>query len=167
MRRLLPLLVPVALAGCSGEGPSGYQGYVEGEYVYVASAVGGRLERLLVQRGQTVEAKAPLFALEAEQETAAKRQADEQLKATQAQLADLKTGRRSQEVDVAKAQLAQARAAEQQAARQMKRDEAQFEAGGIPRAQLDDSRANHSIKAARARELEGQLDVTRLPARDE
>ena len=48
-----------------------------------------------MQRGQTVEAKAPLFELEAEQETAAKRQADEQLKAAQAQLADLRVGRRS------------------------------------------------------------------------
>src|SRR5262245_48844664 len=138
MKKGPALLAIACMAGCSADRPSAYQGYVEGEYVYVASGVGGRLERLLVQRGQTGEAKAPLFNLEAEQENAARRQADEQLKATQAQLADLKTGRRTQEVDVAQAQLAQARAAEQQAARQLKRDEAQFEAGGIPRAQLDD-----------------------------
>jgi len=120
-----------------------------------------------VQRGQTVEAKARLFELEADQETAAKRQADEQLKASQAQLADLRVGRRNPELDVAKAQLAQAIAAEQQAAQQLKRDEAQFEVGGIPRAQLEDSRANHAIKAARVRELQGQLDVSRLPARQD
>jgi HlyD family secretion protein len=165
-RRFLALSVASAiLGGCSGETSSTYQGYVEGEYVHVASPVGGRLERLLVQRGQTVEAKARLFELEADQETAAKRQADEQLKASQAQLADLRVGRRNPELDVAKAQLAQATAAEQQAAAQLKRDEAQFEIGGIPRAQLDDSRANHAIKAARVRELQGQLDVSRLPAR--
>jgi len=137
------LSLAAILAGCSAETPNTYQGYVEGEYVHVASAVGGRLERLLVQRGQTVEAKAPLFQLESEEETAAKRQADEQLKASQAQLADLRQGRRNPELDVAKAQLAQAIAAEQQAAQQLKRDEAQFEIGGIPRAQLEDSRANH------------------------
>jgi len=163
-----PAILAIALiAGCSADQPSAYQGYVEGEYVHVASAIGGRLERLFVQRGQTVEAKAPLYYLEAEQEAAAKQQADEQLKATQAQLADLKTGRRTQEVDIAQAQLAQARATEQQAARQLSRDQAQFEAGGIPRAQLDDSRANHTVKAARVRELEGQLEVARLPAREE
>jgi HlyD family secretion protein len=161
------LIAAVILGGCSGETPSTYQGYVEGEYVHVASPVGGRLERLLVQRGQTVEAKARLFELEADQETAAKRQADEQLKASQAQLADLRVGRRNPELDVAKAQLAQAVAAEQQAAQQLKRDEAQFEVGGIPRAQLEDSRANHAIKAARVRELQGQLDVSRLPARED
>jgi HlyD family secretion protein len=129
--------------------------------------VGGRLERLLVQRGQTIESKTPLFNLEAEQENAAKQQADEQLKAAQAHLADLRLGKRTPEVDVAKAQLAQAMAAEAQAAQQLKRDEAQFEIGGIARAQLDDSRANHAIKQARVRELAGQLEVSRLPARVE
>ncbi|MFL6573409.1 MAG: HlyD family secretion protein [Burkholderiales bacterium] len=167
-RHALALLIASGiLAACSGDKPATYQGYVEGEYVHVASPVGGRLERLLVQRGQTVEPKAPLFKLEAEEETAAKRQADEQLKASQAQLADLRVGRRNPELDVAKAQLAQAIAAEQQAAQQLKRDEAQFEIGGIPRAQLEDSRANHAIKAARVRELQGQLDVSRLPARED
>jgi len=168
-RHGLALLITAAgiLGGCSGDKPTSFQGYVEGEYVHVASPVGGRLDRLLVQRGQTIEAKAPLFQLESEEEVAAKRQADAQLKASQAQLADLRQGRRNPEVDVAKAQLAQAIAAEKQAAAQLKRDEAQFEIGGIPRAQLDDSRANHAIKEARVRELQGQLEVSRLPARQD
>ena len=150
----LALSIAATVVACSGDKTATYQGYVEGEYVHVASPVGGRLERLLVQRGQTVEAKAPLFSLEAEQETAAKQQADEQLKAAQAQLADLQArqaharARRGPQ-----AQLAQASAAEEQAALQLTRDEAQFEVGGIARAQLDDSRANHAIKAARVREL--------------
>jgi len=155
------------LAGCSADQPSTYQGYVEGEYVYLASPLGGRLERLLVQRGQSVEARAPLFELEADEERAAKQQADEQLKAAQAQLADLRHGRRAPELDVVRAQLAQAQAAEAQAAQQLQRDEAQFDAGGIARAQRDDSRANLAIKAARVRELAEQLQVSRLPARSE
>jgi HlyD family secretion protein len=167
MPRALALAALLALAGCSDDKTPAYQGYVEGEYVHVASPVGGRLERLAVQRGQLVEAKALLFELEADQETAAKQQADEQLKASEAQLADLKLGRRNPEVDVARAQLAQARAAEAQAEQQLKRDEAQFKAGGIARAQLDDSRANYEIKAARSRELAGQVEVTRLPARED
>lgn len=154
------------LAGCSREPPA-FQGYVEGEYVYVASPVGGRLERLLVQRGQTVEARTALFSLDSEEETAAKQQADEQLKAAEAQLADLRVGRRNPEVEVVRAQLAQAQAADMQASEQLRRDEAQFEIGGISRAQLDESRANQAIKAARARELAGQLQVSKLPARDE
>lgn len=61
-----------ALAGCSNQDTSTYQGYVEGEFVYVASPVGGRLERLGVQRGQTVSAGAPLFVLESTDEAAAR-----------------------------------------------------------------------------------------------
>jgi HlyD family secretion protein len=164
---LLPLFTLGSLLGACSDKPDNYQGYVEGEYVYVASALGGRLEKLLVEKGQTVEAAAPLFKLEADQEIAAKEQSDAQLQATEAQLADLRQGKRNPELDVARAQLAQARSAEEQAAAQLARDQAQFEIGGIPRAQLDDSRANHDIKAARVKELEGQLTVSRLPARED
>jgi HlyD family secretion protein len=161
------LIAALAVAGCSRDKPSGYQGWVEGEYVHVASAVGGRLERLFVQRGQSIEARAALFKLESEDEAAAKLHADEQLKASQAQLADLRVGKRNPELEVVRAQLVQAQAAEAQAAQQLRRDEAQLEAGGIARAQRDDSRANLEIKSARVRELAGQLQVSRLPARDE
>jgi len=161
------LIAALAVGGCSGDKPSGYQGWVEGEYVHVASPIGGRLERLFVQRGQSIEAKAALFKLESEDEAAAKRQADEQLKASQAQLADLRVGKRIPELEVVRAQLVQAQAAEAQAAQQLQRDEAQLDAGGIARAQRDDSRANLEIKSARVRELAGQLQVSRLPAREE
>jgi HlyD family secretion protein len=169
MRRhsLVLLIAPLIVGGCSHDKVDTYQGYIEGDYVAVASPVGGRLERLLVQRGQAVEARTALFSLESDEETAAKRQADEQLKSSEAQLADLRVGRRNPELDVVRAQLAQARAAEEQAAQQARRDEVQFEAGGIARAQLDDSRANLAIKSARVRELAGQLEVSRLPAREE
>src|SRR5262252_7705775 len=111
--------VSAFLFACSADRTSTYQGYVEGEYVHVASPVGGRLDRLLVQRGQSVEAKAALFELESEQEAAAKRQAEEQLKSAQAQLADLKQGKRVPEVGVVQAQLAQAIAAQAQAEQQL------------------------------------------------
>jgi HlyD family secretion protein len=161
------VFVAALLAGCSGEKSSAYQGYVEGEYVYVASPFAGRLQSLLVQRGQTIEAKAPLYELESEEETAAKQQTDAQLNAARAQLEDLKRGKRNPEVAVVQAQLAQAITAEDQAARALKRDEAQFEAGGIARAQLDESRANRAIKAERVRELSKQIEVSKLPARED
>src|SRR5437899_1329539 len=114
-RKPLVVLLALALAvlgGCSRSTAPGYQGYAEGEYVQLASPVGGRLERLFVQRGQAIDKGARMFALDAQEEAAAKRQADEQVRAAQAQLADLRLGRRTPEVDVARAQLAQARAAQ-------------------------------------------------------
>jgi HlyD family secretion protein len=155
------------LCGCDRERGAAYQGYVEGEYVHAAAPSAGRLERLFVQRGQAVAPSAVLFQLEAEEEAAARQRADDQLKAAQAQLADLRLGRRPPELAVVGAQLEQARAAEEQAAQQLQRDTAQFEAGGIARARLEDSRAQHAIAVARVRELAGQLQVSRLPAREE
>jgi HlyD family secretion protein len=157
----------LALAACSRNRPGIYQGYVEGEFVYVASPVGGRLVTLAVERGQSVEADVPLFALESDQEEAEYRQAEERLRSAEAQLADLKKGKRIPEVEVVRAQLTQATATEQQAASDLKRDEAQFAAGGIARGQLEQSQSRHAIAAARVQELTGQLEIARLPARNE
>nr|WP_260463772.1 HlyD family efflux transporter periplasmic adaptor subunit [Burkholderia sp. Bp8963] len=144
-----------------------YQGYVEGEFVYLSSSQAGTLTQLAVQRGQTVAANAPVFALEAVNETAALQQAQHQLAAAQAQLGDLRTGKRPPEVNVAQAQLAQAVAQAGKAADQLARDQQQYAAGGISKQQLDDSRASAQTTAAQVRELRSQVDVARLPGRSQ
>jgi len=63
------------LSSCSSSDRNQVQGYVEGEFVYVASPLGGALESLHVQRGVQVKAGDPLFALESASEKAASKQA--------------------------------------------------------------------------------------------
>jgi len=155
------------LPGCTENKTSSYQGYVEGEFVYVSSAEAGRLDRLLVTRGDATTNGATLFALESDNEAAAQRQARHQLSAAEAQLADLRLGKRPPEMGVIREQLAQASAEEKRAAANRVRDEAQYQAGGISVAQLDAARAAAESLAARVRELERQLDVAALPARDD
>jgi HlyD family secretion protein len=164
---LIVVAITAVCAACAKDGPQTYQGYVEGEFVHVAAGTGGRLERLFVQRGQTIEADTPLFQLEASQETASVRQADESAAAARAQLADLKTGKRSPEIEVIRAQRDQAVIAEKQSASQLERDVAQFDAGGIAHAELDESRMRHEVNAARVREVTGQLAVAEQSARPE
>jgi HlyD family secretion protein len=77
-------LLAALLAGCSGRSPGTYQGYVEGEYVYVASPLGGALARLAVARGDTVKAGQLLFELERQSEAAALDQAKKNLTSAQA-----------------------------------------------------------------------------------
>ena len=154
-----------ALAGCGDKPPPGHQGYVEGEFVHVATPIGGRLDRLAVKRGDAIASGAPLFALEAASEAAAQRQALEQLRAAEAQLADLRQGRRPPELDVTRAKLAEARAEAQKSQTRLARDEAQFRVGGIARAQLDDARAAHEADLARVRSLESEVQVGELPSR--
>ncbi len=163
----LSLIVAGLGAGCSRHDDNAYQGYVEGEYIYLGSSQAGKLTQLPVARGQTVKADTPLFALDIVDETAALEQAQHQLAAARSQLADLETGKRAPEVAVNRAQLAQAVANARKASLQLTRDEAQFSAGGIPKAQLDDSRANADATAAQVRELTSQVEVARLPGRSQ
>jgi HlyD family secretion protein len=165
--RIGVVIVAAALQACSPRSPPAYQGYVEGEFVYLGSSQPGRLMHLAVSRGQNVDANAPLFSLEAIEETAAHREAQQQLDAASALLADLRTGKRAAELEVIRAQLAQAQASERSSAAAIVRDEAQYLAGALSQAQLDASRALAAVNAARVQELRHQLDVARLPARSE
>jgi len=68
--RALPLVLAAAvalLAGCERPARNGttYQGYVEGEFVYLSSSQSGTLTQLWVARGQALAAGAPAFSLEA------------------------------------------------------------------------------------------------------
>jgi len=164
--RAWPLALATALlAACGNDRPPTWQGYVEGEFVAVASPFAGRLETLSVERGQQVASGAPLFVLESDEEHAARQQAAEQVRVAEAQLADIQTGKRPVEVAVNQAQLVQAQAQAGRSAAQRKRDEAQFDIGGISKAQLDESRATADADAARVRELQRDIDVARLPGR--
>jgi HlyD family secretion protein len=155
----------VSLSGCTEKQAPSYQGYIEGEFVYVASSEAGRLDGLLVARGDQPAAGAKLFVLESENEAAARRQAQHQLGVAEAQLKDLLVGKRPPEMDVIREQLAQAAAEEKRAAAGLVRDEAQVQAGGLSVAQLDATRAEAESLAARVRELGRQLEVAALPAR--
>lgn len=159
---LLPLFT-----ACSEEPANVHQGYVEGEFVYIASPFGGRLDKLMVSRGQTIRQNIPLFALESVDEAAAQRQAARQLQAAEAQLADMRTGKRPVELDVTRAQLAQAIANDQQSSAQYRRDQAQYKAGAISQEQLEQSRALQQSNRQHVRELQSQLASNKLPARSD
>jgi HlyD family secretion protein len=88
-----------------------YPGYAEGENVRLSAPISGTLTKLLVQRGDTVAAAAPAFVLEQESERSARQEAESRVQQAQAQLANLKLGRRPEELQALRAQLSQAQAA--------------------------------------------------------
>lgn len=86
MHYRLALSLTLLLAACGpGEAPP-LQGYVEGEFVQVASPLAGRITAIHVVRGAETIAGAPLFTLEAEREQATVAEAEQRLSAAQAQL---------------------------------------------------------------------------------
>ncbi|MEG1832502.1 MAG: HlyD family efflux transporter periplasmic adaptor subunit [Burkholderiaceae bacterium] len=163
--RLTTLGLAGLLSACSDRPPDTFQGYVEGDFVYVASAVAGQLEALRVARGDEVKARSPLYRLDSVEVAAVQRAAQEELVSSQARLADLQKGKRPREVDVVIAQLNQARADAEQAAIRFARDQQQVESGAISRQLFDEDRALASVTAARVKQFEAELAVARLPAR--
>jgi HlyD family secretion protein len=87
MRAAVALLLFLLLVGCSDPSKDRFQGYVEGEFVYVASPLAGQLEMLSVQRGQQVTAGQPLFALDETAEKAAREQIEAALVLSERELA--------------------------------------------------------------------------------
>jgi len=164
---VLTLALVATLAGCNRESRTGFEGYVEGKYVYVASPQGGRLEDLAVSRGDVVDTSHPLFTLEREPESAAVRQSEEVLRADQDRLADLQTGKRPPEIEVIRAQIAQAISEKQKSIDLLKSYEKQFAAGGISETELITARAAVESNAAIVRQYQSSLAVAELPGRDQ
>jgi HlyD family secretion protein len=77
----------VLLPGCSPDSSNEFQGYIEGEYVYVASPLGGTLQNLVVARGDEAITGQRLFQLERRSEADAVRQASNNLAQAKANLA--------------------------------------------------------------------------------
>ena len=155
------------VSGCNRQPTNAYQGYVEGKFVYVASPQSGRLAHLAVNRGETIAARHPLFSLDNEPEAAAARQAEQLLRVSQARLADLQTGKRPPEIDVTRAQLMQALAEKKKSVDILKSYESQYAAGGVSLTDLISARTAVETNTALVRQVESELVVAALPARDQ
>jgi HlyD family secretion protein len=156
-----------ALAGCAEQTDDYYPGYAEAEYVRLASPVAGTLTRLLVQRGDKVAANAPAFVLEQDSERAAREEAEARLHQAQAQLANLKKGRRPDEIATLQAQLSQAQAALRLSSSGLARQRKLVAGKFVSPASLDEARAAVANDQARVEETSAQLRVARLGARSD
>ena len=154
---LAAILLAALSAGCERAGPSGFQGYAEGEFVLVASPYAGTLERLAVARGQQVPAGAPLFALERAAEQAAVGEAEARVGTARERLANLEAARRKPEIEALQAQVASAAAERRLAVEQLKQQERLRRAGYVSQSRLDEAQAAHDRAAARVEEAEAQL----------
>ncbi|HTJ78720.1 MAG TPA: HlyD family efflux transporter periplasmic adaptor subunit [Rariglobus sp.] len=159
------LLLALGIAGCAPHKPAGYQGYLEGDFVYVAAPLAGQLETLAVTKGQRVTAGAPLFTLEHASELAAQRQSGDQLHAVQARLDDLKKGQRPSEIAASEARLAQARSAAELARLELDRQAALFKSHTIPASDYDQARLTYEQDTHAVDDLAAQLDTARLGGR--
>ena len=153
------------VTGCGERTPSYYQGYAEAEYVRVALPFAGSLERLNVQRGVQVKAGDELFVLEAENEAAMRREAEERLRNAEAQLANLQKGKRPTEIAAIRAQLAQAESVLGLSEVQLKRTEQLVAQNFIAKEKYDEARAGRDRDRAHVAQLKADLATAQLAAR--
>lgn len=163
---LLALAVfAVLFTGCSRPASTGYQGYLEGDFIYVAAPLAGQLEKLAVTKGSRVATGAPLFTLEHASELAAQRQAADQLLAAQARLADAQKGSRPSELATLTARLDQARSAAELSALDLARQRNLYDTRVLAAADYDRARLTHEKNLSAVNELTTQLTTAGLGGR--
>ena len=142
-------------------------GYVEGETLYIAAPVSGRLAERPVERGASVAIGAPLFSLDTDTSDASVSGAEAQVAANSAQAIDLAQAKQRQaELDVARAAIAAASAQVTKTQKDFDRTAALAARGFASRSQLDSARAARdgaraSLAQAQAQVRSGELSAGR------
>ena len=152
-------------AFCGPQDGPVFAGYVEGEYAQIAPVVAARIRAVHVERGDRIEAGAPIADLEDDDAVLAVRTAQARVAEARARLLDLRSGRRPEEIAAIEAALRSAQAQEKQAEANFERQKALYSRGHASKAQLDHAEAERDVATARIAEIKARLAVARLPAR--
>jgi HlyD family secretion protein len=158
--------IAASLAFC-GPPTTRIAGYVEGEYVRLGPIDTARIESVAVRRGERVAPGAVVAVLQTDDAQNAVAESDARLVQAKAQLANLLSGRRPEEIAVIEASAASAKAQEREADRALERRQDLFRRGVSTQADLDQAQTARDVAAATVRQSAANLAVARLPAREE
>jgi HlyD family secretion protein len=158
--------IAASLAFC-GPPTTRIVGYVEGEYVRLGPIDTARIESVAVRRGERVAPGAVVAVLQTDDAQNAVAESDARLVQAKAQLANLLSGRRPEEIAVIEASAASAKAQEREADRALERRQDLFRRGVSTQADLDQAQTARDVAAANVRQSAANLAVARLPAREE
>ncbi|WP_374370241.1 HlyD family secretion protein [Tabrizicola sp.] len=140
-------------------------GYVEGNYVQIAPVATAQILALTVTSGDRVTSGQPLVELEKRDAEIALAQAEAAMSRADSQLANLRQGKRPEEIRVIEASLASARAQAGEARRTADRLLDLAARGVATESQRDDASTAAEVAEARVTEIEANLAVAQLPAR--
>jgi HlyD family secretion protein len=155
------------LTSCQRAAVDQVQGYVEGEFVYVASPMPGALLELNVRRGEHVEAGAPLFTLDDAEERAARDEAAGRLAQARATLTDATKGQRPTEIESLRAQIEHAKVAFDLSQSELTRHEKLMASRATSVEEIERLRAKVSQDVKRVAQLEADLKTAQLGARSD
>lgn len=142
-------------------------GYVEGEYVRLGPIDIARIESVAVRRGERVTPGAVVAELQADDAQNAVAESKARLVQVRAQLANLLSGKRPEEIAVIEANAASAQAQHRETERALERRQDLFRRGVSTQADLDQAQTARDVAAANVRQSAANLAVARLAAREE
>lgn len=167
MSLLCALPFAASIFAACGQPASLAVGYVEGEFVRIAPIETAAIREVVVRRGDHVKTGAPLARLERSDAEIAVTRARGALAQAQAQLADLKLGKRAEEIAVLEAALKSAEAQAAEADRSLERVTDLARRGIVTAAELDKAETGAKLASAAVGEAKASLAVAALPARQE
>ena len=159
----LPLIA--GLFGCPASGSLAVAGYVEGDHAILAPIENTQVLSLAVKRGDHVMAGDLLATLDNADVQIAVAEAKAALAQAEAQLANLKEGRRPEEIAVLETTVGSAEAEAAEAQRVAIRVEGLSRRGIAPQADLDQANTGLTLAKARVAQAKANLAVAKLPAR--
>ena len=175
MKRLILPLVIVALAVTAfifrerwlpqPPGQFNYLGYVEGETTLVGAPQAGRLVSVDAVKGREVKQGAVLFSLDPAQLSAEVARAEAAVTTAKATRDNLLTGKRPQEIEIFRAQIAQAEASLVLAQKELQRASTLASTGTAAQSRLDQAQEQVKLYEQRLVELKASEQVASLPAR--
>ncbi len=169
MRRLALTLMfgtLVVMAACSDKPiETAHIGYVEAEYVYIASPQPGWLEALNVHEGDVIAKGDLLFVLDTDQQELKVAEAENRVRQAGALVEDLSTGARPAEIALLQAQLNEARARFDFAVDEFNRAAPLIERGTLAKARGDQLRADRDTARARLDAAKEAIQVAQQAGR--
>jgi HlyD family secretion protein len=161
----IPLIASL-FSACAGPAPLAV-GYVEGEYVLLAPIETAEVRSVSVRRGDRVKPGDAVAVMETSDMTIAVAQAEAALAQAEAQLADLKIGKRPEEIAVLEATLSSAQAQKKEDERVLARLADLLKRGIATQADYDEAETKLNVTNAMVGQAEANLAVAKLPARPE
>jgi HlyD family secretion protein len=164
LKSLCAIKFLASILACAPNGAT-FAGYVEGEYVHLAPLDIAQIRHVQVRRGDRVRPGEAVAEVESADAELAVADSTARLAQAEAELANLRRGRRPEEIAVIEASLVSADAQAREARRSLERRQDLFRRGFSPQAELDQAQTTLDVAEGRVRELKANLDVARLPAR--
>ncbi len=140
-----------------------WQGYAEADYVNIGPPLQGRIIQISVARGDHVAKGAALFRQDDIDDRAALAQAKAVQAQAEASLINLQQGAKPAEIAAAEANLADAQAAANKAADNLRRDSALLKAGYATRQIVAQETADAQSAVAHVASIRAALDLARAP----